>query len=273
MITVNLRDGCFPLQYSATLAGDAANERPRLLTWHRIPPGEGAGETVVFTDFCLEEAPSSPAAKKIAWLIEPPSINPTSYQTLRRLRDCFDVVFTHQREVARELGGIWYPFGGTRIPAADRVIGPKTRDICIIASEKRSAPGHRLRHEVIARFRDVLDVYGPDYGGRVAHRDILPRYRYAVIIENERSDAWFTEKLIDPLLVGTAPIYWGARFAVDFPAVHFWETWADLDILIRNADTEVYAEMADQIRTSAALAQQYICAEDWIARSYPDLLR
>ena len=273
MITVNLRDGCFPGQHSATLAGDAANERPRLMQWRRIAPGAGAGETVVFTDFCLTEAPTSPAARKIAWLIEPPSINPVSYQTLRELRGSFDAVFTHQRDVARELGGLWCPFGGSRIPAAERVIAAKDRNVCIIASEKCSAPGHRLRHEVIARFGAHLDVYGPDYGGRVAHRDILPRYRAAVIIENEQSDNWFTEKLIDPLLVGTIPIYWGADFAVDFPSVHFWEDWTDLGICIRAVDAEVYADMADQIRTSAVLAQQYICAEDWIARSYPDILR
>lgn len=273
MITVNLRDGCFPLQYSATLAADAAEERPRLMQWRRIAPGEGAGETVVFTDFCLEEAPSSPAAEKIAWLIEPPSINPVSYQRLRELRSHFDVVFTHQREVAKELGGIWYPFGGSRIPAAERVIGLKDRDICIIASEKRSAPGHRLRHEVISRFRDELDVFGPDYGGPVAHRNILWHYRYAVVIENERSDAWFTEKLIDCLLVGTIPLYWGASFARDFPSVQHWNSWAELAAHINAASPWGYLAASNAVISSAALAQQYICAEDWIARSWPDMLR
>lgn len=274
MITVNLRDGCFPDQYSATLAGDAAGERPTLLEWRRIAPGEGADSTVVFTDFCLSEAATSPARRKVAWLIEPPSINPVSYQTVYEMRHHFDAVLTHQRGFAKYIKGLWYPFGGTRIPATGRVIGVKDRDICIIASEKRSAPGHRLRHEVIARYGDRLDVYGPEHGGAVAHKDILPRYRYAVVIENEQSADWFTEKLIDPLLVGTIPLYCGVPLAEVFGWNEMgweWGTFERFEYLLNLATQARYEYFVPFIGKNAETAQRYICAEDSIMRLYPDL--
>lgn len=273
MKTVLLRDGCFPDQHSATLADAAAHERPALMAWHRIGYGEGAGRSVVFTDHCLKEVITSPARRKVAWLIEPPSINPVSYQTVVALRDHFDAVITHQRDLAQRLDGFWYPFGGSRIKAEDRHFATKVGNVCIIASSKRSAPGHRLRHEVIRRYPEI-DAYGPEYGGAISHASVLPRYRYAVVIENERSADWLTEKLIDCLLVGVIPIYWGAPIA---PALFRsggiwpWSEAGELGTLLQQATPERYNELIDVVLANAIRARRYICAEDWITRIYPDV--
>lgn len=188
MIAVALRDGSFPGQRSATLADQAADEGPRLMRWERIGPGEGAGRTVVFTDMCLTEAANSPAARRIAWLLEPPSINPASYAYVLARRHVFDVVLTHQDDVAQQVDGLWYAFGGSRMPRARRVFEPDKRaNVCMIVSHKATAPGHKLRHEVARRFGDQVDVYGDGYGPAVHHADVLPAYRYAIVIENDWS--------------------------------------------------------------------------------------
>ena len=46
--------------------------------------------------------------------------------------------------------------------------------------------------------------------------DGLAPYRYSVVIENVRERNYFTEKLIDALLCGTVPIYWGCPNIGDF---------------------------------------------------------
>lgn len=274
MQTVFLRDGCFPDQRSATLADQASGEAPQLMRWQRIAPGEGQGQTVVFTDYCLEEAATSPAARKIAWLIEPPSINPASYLSLTHLHSHFDVILTHQRGVCMQYAALWYLFGGSRMPAQFRnVPAVKTGNVCIIASDKHSAPGHRLRHEVIARFPQI-DAYGPLYGGAVHHSEVLPRYRYAVIIENERSEDWITEKLIDCLLAGTIPLYWGAPLAnalFDTRALWYWSGLEELARLLRNAAAHRYDDLHQAIAANAMRAHRYVCAEDWITTAYPGI--
>ena len=37
----------------------------------------------------------------------------------------------------------------------------------------------------------------------------LKDYMFTIVIENVVDDCWFTEKLMDSLLTGTIPIYWG----------------------------------------------------------------
>lgn len=272
-----LRDGSFPHQLSATLAGQAYQEAPRRLHWDRIGPGQGVGQTVVYTDMCLAEAPTSHAARKIAWLIEPPCINPKSYEFILRHRAHFDEVLTHQRDFADYVGGRYYPFGGSRITSLRRTMrAQKTQIACMIASPKQSAPGHRLRHEVAARYGHSIDVYGPEYGGGVHHADILPKYRYAVVIENEQSSDWFTEKLIDCLLVGTIPLYWGspdaaARFVAG--GIIPWHHLDQLGEMLKATTMDTYTRLHAYVTANHYLAAQYVCAEDWMMSAYPEVFR
>lgn len=275
--SILLRDGCFPEQLSATLAGQTYQEAPKLLRWERIGPGQGVGQTVVYTDMCLTEAILDHAARKIAWLIEPPSINPKSYAFVAKNRQHFDEVLTHQKAFADQIGGRYYPFGGTRIPAKQRVIGQKTENVCLIASEKRISLGHTLRHEVARRYNKYIDVYGPSYSGwHVHHADILPRYRYAVVIENEQSSDWFTEKLIDCLLTGVIPFYWGSPDAPKRFVSSGIVTWQHIDQLgsmLKVATPETYERLQMYVSANHYLAQQYVCAEDWMMSAYPEVFR
>ena len=48
-------------------------------------------------------------------------------------------------------------------------------------------------------------------GGAVPDKlAFLRRHRFNIAVENSRSPGYITEKLIDPLLAGSIPIYWGA---------------------------------------------------------------
>src|SRR5690606_28267027 len=65
-----------------------------------------------------------------------------------------------------------------------------------------------LRHEIIEKFD--LDTYGRGYNP-IKYKGSLKDYKYQVVVENVKSDHWFTEKIIDCFLTGTIPIYWGAN--------------------------------------------------------------
>ncbi len=107
----------------------------------------------------------------------------------------------------------YFVFGNTWVPDwRDRDL-TKTRMLSLIASKKRRLRGHRLRHRIVRwmRARGIdADVMGGGYRPFDDKAEGLAPYRYSVVIENSRQNGYFTEKLIDALLLKTVPIYWGA---------------------------------------------------------------
>jgi hypothetical protein len=106
-----------------------------------------------------------------------------------------------------------FTYGGSWVPDWAGLDTEKDRPLSLIASAKRSLPGHRLRHRVAARLlREGIaaDLLGGGYRPFGPKAEGLARYRFTVAIENSRQAGYFTEKLIDAILCRTIPIYWGA---------------------------------------------------------------
>jgi hypothetical protein len=105
------------------------------------------------------------------------------------------------------------------------VIPTKTRPLSIMVSQKRYAPGHIYRHtlvEAILASDLPIDIFGrgcADYAntndsrlkGDFDQNDniLYAGYNYHVAIENYRSQHYFSEKIINPLLCSTIPVYLG----------------------------------------------------------------
>lgn len=118
--------------------------------------------------------------------------------------------------------------------------------ISIMVSEKRTAEGHKYRHQLvqaILMYALPIDIYGRGssmYGGgsggnlrarklgmvldeaqeTTASRHVKGTfketepylgYHFHIAIENFRTPHYFSEKIINPLLCGTTPIYWGCE--------------------------------------------------------------
>ena len=79
-------------------------------------------------------------------------------------------------------------------------------------------PGHQLRHRIAEHIRAQclpVDILGRGYNPFENKADGLLPYHYSVIIENVREDDFYTEKLLDCMLCGTLPIFWGAPNIAD----------------------------------------------------------
>ena len=69
-----------------------------------------------------------------------------------------------------------------------------------------------------------VDSYGrvyrnrtlPDDNGRATKLAVIGRYRFCLSLENSRAPDYVTEKLFDPLMAGTVPVYRGAPNAAEF---------------------------------------------------------
>jgi hypothetical protein len=110
------------------------------------------------------------------------------------------------------------------------VLPTKTNDVSIVVTQKVNAPGHKLRHEIIQRILKTglpIDIYGNGcmlfqtngdrrLKGDFKEKEPYDSYRFHISIENFQTNHYFSEKLMNPLLVGATPIYYGARHIEDY---------------------------------------------------------
>jgi len=103
-----------------------------------------------------------------------------------------------------------------------RTIPDKNRMMSIMVSEKKYAPGHQYRHELvkaILRTNFNIDIYGRGsryYGndsrikGEFTDDEPYEKHHFHICIENFQSPCYVSEKYTNTILWGTTPIYWGA---------------------------------------------------------------
>lgn len=89
----------------------------------------------------------------------------------------------------------------------------KTKNLSIVASSKSGSAGHRERLLFATKlkdyFGDEVDFFGRNINSFNDKIDVLQNYRYHIAIENSSYRDYWTEKLSDPLLTLTFPIYFG----------------------------------------------------------------
>ena len=269
---VHLVDGSFfPRERSATLAGENSGLGPESFEWTSEPT---SGVTF-YTDVCLEQAcglrDRPRPSMRVAWLLEPPW-KKSHYAGAYALRNQFDFILTYWKDMPGYT--LFYPLGGSWIQQEDWGLHDKSLPTSIIASEKRDAPGHQLRHEAIDKLGCYMDIWGRGYHAAPSKIPMLRPYRYSVVVESWRGNWYFSEKLIDCLSQGTIPIYWGCpdigRF-FNIDGIFQFETLDELGGILDGISKADYARRLDAVRDNLERARQYRCAEDWIYRQYPFL--
>jgi hypothetical protein len=120
----------------------------------------------------------------------------------------------------------------------------KKRFMSIMVSQKIDAPGHKYRHTLVQRILSSglpIDIYGrgssfykkkdpietmsfskvmttdkqmnqdPRIKGEFQEIEPYLDYCFHICIENFKTNHYFSEKITNPLLCGTIPVYWGAN--------------------------------------------------------------
>lgn len=103
---------------------------------------------------------------------------------------------------------------------ASLALEPRVHDLSIIASAKAFTTGHRQRLDLVTTLKRHFGLRATLRGRGFAplgdKADALRGYRFHVAIENSSFPHYFTEKLLDPLLTGTVPIYAGCPNLADY---------------------------------------------------------
>lgn len=228
-----------------------------------------------FTDITLKMALSDPSEIKIAWLYEPKSISPHTYEWIIKNHHIFNYIFTHDISLC-EINEkfLYYPHGGIWIKDKDFNIYDKTKFCSIIASNKTHTFGHRLRHNVINELNNKIDVYGRGYKPINDKLEGLKDYKYHIVIENSIQDDYFTEKLMDCLSTGTIPLYWGTKnINKYFDNIITFDTIGELKEIINKLKNKEILYTEKDIVSNFEKSKSYKVSEDYFYENYNFLFK
>lgn len=229
-------------------------------------------ELVFYTHSTVNQGINDVNENKVCWMLEPYDLVPGAYETIKSNNDKFKYIFTHDKTLL-DLGQNFkfIPFGGCWIEDSDKKIHDKSKLVSIIASHKKQLAGHKLRHHIISNNKDRLDVFGNGYQTINKKIEGLRDYRFSVVIENCKRDYWFTEKLIDCLITGTVPIYWGCPSIGDFFDIRGFiivDSITDVNDVLQSLSEEKYMDMLPYVENNLNLSKNFILGENFIYRDY-----
>ena len=163
--------------------------------------------------------PKRPGQLSVAWSME----NDTNYPQLSDpdYIGQFDITMTYRRDAS-----VWCPYFGPEL-MPDLLKPPKPKVAAAPIVLFASNPFDHTRRaqfvlELMARIN--VDSYGrvlrnrtlAEDNGRQTKLDVISQYRFTLALENSICQDYVTEKLYDPLLVGSVPIYLGAPNVDEF---------------------------------------------------------
>jgi hypothetical protein len=160
-----------------------------------------------------------PRSMRVAVLTESPI--DICYREINEVVKRFSVVFTHQRDLVAR-GGAFRPlmFGTNWLGICDdaathralQAHSSKTGNVSFIGSLEHPDEGpYRVRRE-IAQYvlsRGDVECYGKGIRPIAGKQEAIAPYRFSIAMENATTDDYFSEKLVDCLLMETVPVYYG----------------------------------------------------------------
>ena len=129
----------------------------------------------------------------------------------------------------------------------------KTKLVSFISSLKSMSPGHKYRLSCLESIRsrcNNVDFYGRDLNPIDSKLEGLKDYHFSVAIENGPFENYFTEKILDCMLAGTMPIYYGCPNIGDFfntDGMIIFKDQEHLHSIITNLDVEFYNSRLEAI--------------------------
>jgi len=143
----------------------------------------------------------------------------------------------------------------------------KKKLVSVVSSNKDFTQEHRDRLKFVSKLKDALgeqvDVFGRGLVDFVDKRDVLDQYRYHIAIENCRLEDYWTEKIADPFLSLTYPIYHGCPNLSDyFPE----ESFSQINIYEPEASIEkikriIASDIAEKNRAALLASKKLVLFE------------
>ena len=200
------------------------------------------------------------AKYKVLVQIEPPGISNLTHSIINN-KNNFDLILAWNEEILSKCeNSVLFPFGSCWIDEDDFGIHNKTKNLSFITSSKSKTEGHKLRHKILMEHSLSLDLFGFQYNYIEKKITGLKDYMFSLIIENEKKKNWFTEKIIDCLVTGTVPIYWGCSNIGDFfndKGFMQFNTIDEFKQIIPKLNQDTYSQLLPFIKENYELCVNY----------------
>lgn len=251
--------------------------KPKKITW--IKGGFKDLEIAVLTEgyFKRRFIKKLVAKHKIAWLIESKEIRPKAYRRIKRLNRLFDYVLTHDKDLVDRGENFKQVYvGSSRAEDEDlNVSFNKSHLVSLIASNKTTTTGHKLRHD-IAGLNLEVDLWGSGYRRFDSKREPLSEYYYSIAIMNSSYDYYFTEILIDCFIYKCVPIFWGCPSIGDIfnaDGIIQFEEASEIPDILKKLSVEDYNSRALAIEENYQIAKEkFMITDDLIADKLIELI-
>ena len=222
-------------------------------------------------------------AVKYGMLTESRTIVPKDYEVFHRNRGLekdFRYIFTYDDRILNEIENArFYPVaaGIWNSEMREGRYREKDRDLSILSSDKVMCALHRFRLELarLCKREWLADPFGRfDGGGYVEKVDeTLNRYRFSMIIENDVSDYYFSERLTSCFAAQTVPVYLGARRIGDFFNTDGMILLGSADLeeaesLIAECTRERYEAMLPAVLDNYERVKEYVNMQDYLYEHY-----
>ncbi|MCU1449410.1 MAG: alpha,3-fucosyltransferase [Acidimicrobiales bacterium] len=166
----------------------------------------------------VDSVPKRPGQLWVAWSLESRVMCPSLDD--RAFMSRFDLTMTYERS-----SDIWYPyFGPGTVPGLVRPLQPRTEAVPVVylqsnhndRCDRLAYAGELMRRVRVDSFGPVLrnrpEVIAPGYLPRV---ELYGRYKFTLAFENSFAPDYVTEKLYEPLVAGSVPVYRGTADVAD----------------------------------------------------------
>lgn len=196
----------------------------------------------------------------------------------------FDLIFTYDSNLLEHLDNARFvpfaaaPWYGTENDGGtldDCVWQKKSKNVSIVSSDKQQCDLHKYRLQLALDCkRDSLaDTYGTfDGGDYVKHyADVLTDYRYSIVIENDITPCYFSERLTSAFAAMTIPIYCGADRIADYfneDGIIKIRPGDDIRKIVAQCSEKDYLSRLPAMQDNFRRALQYRNVWDWMYEKY-----
>lgn len=255
-------------------ASSSGYNSPRLVEW--ISDKENV-ETpfTVYVDRDLVAGLQDPNPNKMGWVLESRQIVPDVIQVLQNNLEVFKKSYKYIFTCQTDLLALGEPFvytisnAVTWIKPENQKVHSKNKLVSMIASAKNFCPGHNVRLDWANKLAPYVDLFGSGRPNELVQKeDGLVDYMFSVAIENDASDAYFTEKLTDCFAVGTVPVYFGSKRVIEEYFDERGIIWLSSIEDVKSLTEKDYYSRMPYIETNFQAAINLPTSEDFITYTY-----
>ena len=206
---------------------------------------------------------------KFLWGLESPKFNDNFVQNIKNNLDeilnTFELIFTYSDELLKlDPKFVFCPAAGFWI--IEPKIYEKNKLISMISSGKDYTELQKFRLNFAKLNKDKIDLFGHAFKSIGQKDEGFKDYMYSVCIENDESDTYFTEKILDAFATGTIPVYKGTKKIIN----HFNKDGIIFldDINLDDLTEDLYLSKKDAILENFNKVLELNVLEDWIYNKY-----